>query len=160
MKNQKLKFSQTVILACLVMASCSLFGQNTDLLSEQNYAQSYATTSFLKVKPKYSNATYTATHAETVTKKFRNMKVETTNKYNGQLVLATEIAKLLENSSISSSKFLVVFLFNSMNQLLVLDCSDKAKEGFIQAALNYKVIENHGYETNRIYTMPITYMKK
>lgn len=160
MKNQNLKINQKAILACLVMASCSLFGQNTDLLNEQTYAQSYTSTSFSKVKPLYSSAKYTTAPDEKVTKNFRYMKVETTNKYNGQLVVATEIAKTLENANVPSSKFFIAFLINKENQLIVIDCSAKQNEGLIQAALNYKVIENHGYEANRIYTLPVTYIKK
>lgn len=95
-----------------------------------------------------------------VTKSFNTMKVTTSDKYKGQLVVGTAIAKMLDNSTMKSGKFLLMFLFNRDSQLIVVACNDKEIEGFVQATLNYKVIENHGYEPNRIYTLPVTYNKK
>jgi hypothetical protein len=70
------------------------------------------------------------------------------------------VAKILKSSSLTSEKFVVNFLVNSNDEIIVVSTSSKENENAIKNLLNYAKVEKGEVTPNTIYTLPITIDKK
>lgn len=55
---------------------------------------------------------------------------------------------------------LMKFTINDNDELVVLNTNDSEFDKRIKAKLNYLKVENHGFETEKVYTIPLTFQSK
>jgi hypothetical protein len=69
-----------------------------------------------------------------------------------------EISKKLNSldlSKMSGESFVINFMINTENQLVVVSTSDKRVDDSVKNMLNYMKITEHNLETNKLYTIPV-----